>query len=109
MKLLIEELIDETGLQPDVLGLVVTRTLRHLHRGFHERAGQNGDYVGGQSSLDVGQEGYLHLLGMLICFAEDYVIDEPGEFLEYGDRIVPRSIHEQVIAEMETWRKREPR
>lgn len=109
MKSLIEQLAEETGLRPEVLRVVVTRTLAHLHRGFQERRGQNGDYVGGSLALDVGYEGYLHFLGMVICLAEKYVLDEPGEFAEYGDRIVPREIHETVIAEVETWQNREPR
>ena len=54
MKSLIEELAEETGIRPEILQVVVKRTIAHLHRGFHERAGQNGDYVGGRLPLDLG-------------------------------------------------------
>jgi hypothetical protein len=109
MKTLMEELIAETGVRPEILDVVVKRTLAHLHRGFYERHGQNGDYVGGQLAIDLPYEAYLHFLGVVLCVAEDYNLDEPGEFAEYGRLIVPREIHEAVIAEVDTWRRPESR
>lgn len=109
MKTLMEELMEETGIRPEILEVVVTRTLSHLHRGFFERRAQNGDYVGGLLPLDLGPRAYLHFLGMVLCLAEDYSLDEPGEFAEYGDRIVPRVIHDSLVAEVESWRRRQPR
>ena len=110
MKDLIEELKEETGIRPETLRLIVTRTLSHLHRGFHERGGRSRDYVGGRLSLDLGYEGYLHFLGMVYCLVQDYGLEEEARwFMEYGDRIVPRDIHDSVMTGMESWKEREPR
>jgi len=110
MKSLIDELAEETGIRPEILRIVVTSTLSHLHRGFHERAGQNVDYFGGRLPLDLGFEGYLHFLGMVYCLVQDYGLEEEARwFMEYGDRIVPREIHEAIFLKMDSWKKREPR
>ncbi len=106
---MIEEIAAETELDPEKVQQIVDLALAHLHRGFHERHGQNGDYVGGALALDLGMRAYLHFIGIVLCLMKDYLLEEPGEFAEYGNRIVPRNIHDEVIAEMEAWRKREPR
>ena len=108
MDLLIEELVKDTGMGPEILHLVITRTIAHLHRGFYERHGQNGDYVGGQLVVDIGNEAYLHFIGLLVCLEEDYAHDgETGELIEYAERIVPRDQWGPVQAEIATWKSRE--
>jgi len=110
MKSLIDDLVEETGLRPEILRVAVTRTMAHLHRGFHERCGPSGDYVGGSLSIDLGFEGHLHFLGMVYCLVQDYGLEEEARwFMEYGDRIVPREIHEAIFLKMDSWKKREPR
>jgi hypothetical protein len=109
MKTLMEELTEETGIRPEILEVVVKRTLAHLHRGFYERHGQNGDYIGGLLVFDLPYDAYLHFIGMVRCLAEDYILGEPAEFTEYGDRVVPRDVHEAVSAEVKTWRRPESR
>jgi hypothetical protein len=106
---MIEYIAGETGLHPEKVQEVIDRVFVHVHRGLHERGGQNGDYVGGPLAIDLGLRAYLHFIGIVMCLVEDYGLDEPGEFAEYGDRIVPRDVHREVIAEVETWRRREPR
>ena len=107
MDLLIDELMQQTGLRPEILNLVVTRTIAHLHRGFHERCGQNGDYAGGQLVVDIGNEAFLHFIGILVCLGQDYFDEaETGELIEYAQRIVPRDQWEPVQAEIATWKSR---
>jgi hypothetical protein len=47
---------------------------------------------------------------MVYCLVQDYGLEEDARwFMEYGDRIVPREIHEAIFLKMDSWKKREPR
>ncbi len=106
---MIEEIARETGLPPDKVPQVIEKTFAHVHRGLYERQGPNGNYVGGALSMDLGYRAFLHFIGIVLCTAEDYGLEDPGEFTEYADRIVPADIHREVLSTVESWERLEPR
>jgi hypothetical protein len=101
---LIDSITSQTGLDSQKVREVIDLLCEHLHRGFYEGHGQNGDYVGGALSVDVGYHAFLHLIGVLKSIQRSYYPDEDVAWQEYANRIVPREYWAKFDTQINTWK-----